>query len=178
MITKMLFERDMIMNIKFEELNSEHLHEVLEIYTYYVLNTTATFHSSALTTDEMKELVIFDNHKYKSFVILLDNFICGYVILTQHKKREAYDGTAEVTVYLKENYTRRGIGSQAVKLIEEYALTKDIHVLVATICGENSKSIGMFEKNGYEKCAHYKEVGRKFGKLLDVVVYQKIISYR
>lgn len=165
------------MSIKFEELTLEHLSEVLKIYTYYVLNTTATFHSNPLTMNEMKELVIFDNPKYKSFIILHDNIICGYVILTQHKKREAYDGTAEVTVYLKENYTGKGIGSQAVKFIEEYALTKDIHVLVATICGENNKSIGMFEKNGYEKCAHYKEVGRKFGKLLDVVAYQKIINH-
>ncbi len=48
-------------------------------------------------------------------------------------------------------------------------------MLVATICGENAASIGVFAKNGYEKCAHYKEVGQKFGQLLDVVAYQKIL---
>lgn len=64
----------------------------------------------------------------------------------------------------------------AVKYIEGFAKNKNIHVLVATICGENSGSINLFEKNGYTKCAHYKEVGEKFGQFLDVVAYQKIIS--
>jgi L-amino acid N-acyltransferase YncA len=50
-----------------------------------------------------------------------------------------------------------------------------MHVLMATICGENDKSIRLFEKNGYFKCAHYKEVEEKFGELLDVVAYQKIL---
>jgi L-amino acid N-acyltransferase YncA len=162
--------------VKFEEILETHLEKVLEIYTYYVLNTTATFHAHALDLQEMKELVIFDSPKYKTFVIYDEDTLCGYVILTQHKKREAYDGTAEVTVYLKNDYVGKGVGTLAVKFIEDYAKTKELHVLVATICGENSKSIRVFERNGYVKCAHYKEVGRKFGQLLDVVAYQKIIS--
>ncbi len=160
----------------FEEIRNEHLQEVLGIYTYYVLNTTSTFHARTLSMEEMKELVIFDSQIYKTFTIYYNGNLCGYVILTQHKKREAYDGSAEVTVYLKPDYIGKGIGTIAIQYIEDYAKTKDFHVLVATICGENSKSINLFERNGYSKCAHYKEVGRKFGQLLDVVAYQKIIS--
>jgi L-amino acid N-acyltransferase YncA len=163
-------------NVCFEEIKEEHLQSVLDIYTYFVLNTTATFHSHILTTEEMKKLVIFDNEKYKTFIILENGCICGYVILTQFKTREAYNETAEVTVYLKADYIGKGIGSLAISFIEDFAKKKDIHVLIAIICGENLESIKMFERNGYFKCAHYKEVGRKFGKLLDVVAYQKIIS--
>jgi L-amino acid N-acyltransferase YncA len=169
-------DRKIMDNIKFNEIKAEHLPKVLEIYTYYVLNTSATFHAHTLNLNEMKDLVIFDSPKYKTFVIYDEDILCGYVILTQHKKREAYDGTAEVTVYLKHDYVGKGIGSLAVIFIEDYAKTKELHVLVATICGENSKSIKVFERNGFVKCAHYKEVGRKFGQLLDVVAYQKIIS--
>jgi L-amino acid N-acyltransferase YncA len=165
-------------NIILKELQIEHLPMVLEIYTYYVLHTTSTFHAHELDLGEMKELVMFDNPKYRTFIIFDNDILCGYVLLTQHKKREAYDATAEVTVYLKYDYVGRGIGDAAVKFIEEYAKTRDFHVLVATICGENSKSIKVFERNGYVKCAHYKEVGRKFGQMLDVVAYQKIISYQ
>jgi L-amino acid N-acyltransferase YncA len=160
----------------FEEMKAEHLPEVLEIYNYYVLNTTATFHAHALSVEEMKELVIFDCDKYRTFIIKEDGCICGYVILTQYKKREAYDGTAEVTVYLKHDFIGKGIGSRAVQYIEDYAKKKDIHVLIATICGDNAKSIRLFENNGFFKCAYYKEVGRKFGQLLDVMACQKVIS--
>lgn len=123
----------------------------------------------------MRDLVFFDNPKYKTYVILAENELFGYVLLTQHKKREAYDTTAEVTVYLKPEWTGKGLGSLAVQYIEAFAQASEIHTLIATICGENDKSIKMFEKNGYLKCAHYKEVGKKFGNWLDVVAYQKIL---
>ncbi len=159
----------------FEEIRKEYLPEVLSIYTYYVLNTTATFHAHALTEAEMSELVFFENPKYHAYVIVCEDKIAGYVILTQHKKREAYDATAEVTIYLKPDCTGQGIGCKATQFIEEVALRQQMHVLVATICGENQRSIRLFEKNGYVKCAHYKEVGVKFGQYLDVVAYQKIL---
>lgn len=160
----------------FHEMKEEYLDKVLQIYTHYVLNTTATFHSRQLTREEMSEIVFFNSEKYKTFVICEEADVCGYVLITQHKKREAYDGTAEVTIYLKPAYIGKGLGSMAIKHIEEYAKIQRLHVLVATICGQNEKSIRLFEKNGYSQCAHYKEVGQKFGQLLDIVVYQKIIT--
>lgn len=160
----------------FEEIKEEHLTEVLEIYKYYILNTSATFHKHVLSKDEMRELVFFDCPKYKTFVIKSGGTICGYVILTRYSRREAFDDTSEVTIYLKPDYMGKGIGSQALQFIEAIARQQNMHVLIATICGENLKSISLFEKNGFTKCAHYKEVGKKFGKLLDIVAYQKILT--
>lgn len=159
----------------FEAMKEEYLDAVLQIYTHYVLNTTATFHSRPLTRAGMREIVFFNSDKYKTFVICEEGQVCGYVLITQHKKREAYDGTAEVTVYLKPIFIGKGIGSRAIRYVEEYAKKQKLHVLVATICGKNAESIRLFVKNGYIKCAHYKEVGEKFGQLLDIVAYQKII---
>ncbi|WP_424357733.1 N-acetyltransferase family protein [Methanocella sp. MCL-LM] len=162
--------------VNFEEIGEEHLDAVLDIYNHYVLNTTATFHAHAFGRDEFRELVFFDNPRYRTYVIKEAGAVCGYVLLTQHKKREAYDGTAEVTVYLVPGSVGKGFGSRALQFIEQIAKERGIHVLVATICGENARSIGLFERNGYDKCAHYREVGQKFGQRLDVVAYQKIIG--
>ena len=163
-------------NVIFEEVKEKHTQELLDIYTYYVLNTTATFHDHAITMDEMKELIFFENPVYKTFIIRIDEVICGYVILTQHKKREAYNKTAEVTIYLRDGYAGKGIGTKAVEYIEKYAKTVNMHALVATICGQNKNSINLFKHCGYFKCAHFKEVGRKFGQVLDVVAYEKILD--
>lgn len=163
-------------NYTFQEAKEEHLAALLEIYNYYVLNTTATFHASPLSVTDMRKLVLFDDCKYRTFVIKEYEVIMGYVLLTQHKTREAYDRTGEVTVYLQHNFTGFGVGSRAVQYIEEFARDKGFHVLIATICGDNDKSIQMFERNGYEKCAHYKQVGRKFDQWLDVVAYQKLLE--
>lgn len=160
---------------RFEEMREDHLDEVLQIYTYYVLNTTATFHANPPTREEMKDIVFFANKRYTTLVLLEENLIVGYVLLTQHKKREAYDATAEVSIYLKPDAKGKGIGSLAIHKIEEYAIRQGLHVLIATICGENEDSIRLFNKNGYFQCAYYKEVGQKFGQLLDIVAYQKIL---
>lgn len=165
-----------MIGIQFEELKLQHIQSVLDIYMHYVLNTTGTFHARTLSVKEIQEMVLFGSSKYKTFVIFYEGDLCGYVSMGPYKKREAYNGTAEVTVYLRHDKTGCGMGSQAVEFIENYARSKGIHVLVATICGENTASIRLFEKNGFEKCAHFREVGQKFGKLLDVVAYQKILK--
>jgi phosphinothricin acetyltransferase len=163
-------------DIIFEEMKEEYLSEVLQIYTYYVLNTTVSFHMQIPTRKQMRQMVFFNNEKYKTLVILDDKQICGYVLINQYKDREAYDATAEVTIYLKPESVGKGIGSIAISYIEDYAKQQGVHVLLAIICGRNEASIRLFSKNGYNKCAHYKEVGLKFGQLLDIVAYQKIIS--
>jgi len=162
--------------IIFEEMKEEYLSEVLPIYSYYVLNTTASFHVRIPTIEQMRQMVFFNNVKYKTFVILDNKQICGYVLITKHKDREAYDATAEVTTYLKPESIGKGLGSIALSFIEGYAKQQGIHVLLAIISGQNEASIRLCAKNGYTKCAHYKEVGQKFGQLLDIVAYQKIIS--
>lgn len=162
--------------ICFEEIQEKYLAEILDIYNHYVLHTTATFHAKALTLDQMREIVFFNSAKYRTYIIFSEIEICGYVLITQHKKREAYDGTAEVTIYLKPDQKGNGLGNLALNHIETFAKQQKLHVLVATICGENQASIRLFEKNGYTRCAHYREVGEKFGQRLDIVAYQKIIS--
>jgi Sortase and related acyltransferases len=164
-----------MVDISFEKMKLEYIPDVLDIYTYYILNSTATFHEKPLSIDEMKELVIFEDSRYEAYAIFEEKVICGYVILTQYKKREAYRFTGEVTIYLRNDCIGKGVGSQSIGFIENIARQKGFHSLVAIICGENEKSIGLFERNGYIKRSHLKEVGMKFGRWLDVVDYQKIL---
>jgi len=168
--------RQIASNVTFQRIEEQHLPAILDIYQYYVLNTTATFHTVIPTLDEMRVMVGMEHPVYRSFVIYDEYQICGYVVLDQHKKREAYDGTGEVSVYLRPDFVGKSIGGLALQHIERYAREKGLHVLAATISGKNTRSIRLFERNGYTKCAHYKEVGVKFGQYLDVVAYQKILD--
>jgi L-amino acid N-acyltransferase YncA len=60
--------------------------------------------------------------------------------------------------------------------MEGFAKGQGIRVLITHSTGDNAASIRMVEKNGYDKCAHYRQVGEKFGQRLDVVAYQKILD--
>jgi len=160
----------------FEKIKEDHLSSVLQIYNHYVLNTTATFHAQELITAQMRELVFFENPRYQTLVIFWNGECCGYVFITQHKKRQAYDATGEVSVYLKPGYEGKGIGSSALNQIEQHARCHHYHVLIATICSQNEASLRLFMRNGYQQCAHYKQVGRKFNQWLDVIACQKILD--
>lgn len=161
--------------IKLRELTENDLWIVKEIYNYYIVNSTATFHTEKITIEELKDTIPVDQPKYKSFLVIFNNIVCGYCYISQYKKRQAYDRTAEVTVYLKPNSTGLGIGKQVLLQLEKIAAKSGISVLIGIISGDNISSIALFEKCGYEKCAHFKQVGEKFGKILDVVAYQKTI---
>ena len=161
--------------LQFLDTTLNDIQELKDIYTYYIENTTATFHIGDISDREMHDILFYDDSVYKSFVIKSNNETAGYVLLCPYKKREAYRRSAEVTIYLKPSFTSKGIGSKAIQFVEEFAMTKDIHTLLSVICGENTSSRKLFEKNGYEQCGQLNKVGVKFGRVLDIVIYQKEI---
>lgn len=161
--------------VTFEPVKQEHIGQVREIYNYYVLNSTISFHTGEVSLEEMRDNVLLPDPRFKSFVILQNDAVCGYVLITRHKNKQAYDASGEVTIYLKPEYTGQGIGGLALDFIEDIAREQHFHTLVATVCAENGHSSSLFEHKGYESCAYYKEIGFKFGRRLDIRVFQKIL---
>lgn len=165
----------MIYDIKFQKLEETDLPVVKEIYDYYIAHSTATFHTEPISIAELKEFIHVNNSQYPSFMILSDGVTAGYCYFTYFKKRQAYDRSAEVTLYLKPEFCGHGIGKRVLKYLENIAKEKGIKNLLGIITGNNTESIKLFEKMGYFKCAHFKNIGEKMGLILDVVAYQKEI---
>ena len=160
-------------DIKFRSAKLEDLQRVKEIYAYYIENSTATFHINRISDEDMKKILFSGDELYESFVIMQENNIIGYVLLAPYSKREAFRVSAEVSIYLDNNVTSKGIGYRALNFIEDVARNKGIKTLLSLICGENCKSIKLFEKVGFYKCAHMKNVAKKFDRMLDLLIYEK-----
>ena len=167
--------RTMSQRVIFKEVKERDLPYVKEIYDWYIANSTATFHTEPISLDQIKEFVYMNHPLYQSFLIYYDKEFSGYCLLTNYKKRQAYDRTAEITIYLKPEYCGKGIGKTALYYLENVARKKGLKNLIGIISGENIQSIILFENAGYTRCAHFKNVGEKFGRVLDVVAYQKEI---
>jgi len=161
--------------MEFIKTSSSDMPVLCDIFNYYIKNTVGTFYTNELTVDQFSKNLIFENSKYISYSIYIGSVIVGFVSLTQHKAREAYNLTGEISVYLNRDNTGKGIGSKAIEFIENYAMSNRFHTLIATICGENINSIKLFESNNYMKCSHFREVGKKFDRFLDVISLQKIL---
>ena len=161
------------MSIKFMKTTKADLPIAKEIYMYYVENSTATFHIGEISDETMDNILFFDDSLYESFMIKEDEKYLGYVLLAPYSSRQAFRRSAEITIYIAPHATNRGIGHAAIEFIINIAKEKDIKVLLAVICGENSASINLFEKFNFIKRAHMKNVAEKFGRLLDLVIYEK-----
>lgn len=161
------------MSIEFKSISKENIPTALTIYNWYVLNSTATFHVKAIPQEELEKMVSLGHTKYQSFIILYNDEICGFCYLSQFRYKEAYNKSAEITLYLNQNSLGKGIGKATLTYLEKIAKENEITNLVAVITEGNDASIALFENDGYFKVGHLKNIGVKFGKALDVVSYQK-----
>lgn len=161
---------------QFTSFKREWLREALDIYNNYIKNTTVTFHIPLLTEPEMENILFFDDSRFESFGIFYEGTFAGYCIIALYKTRQAFACTTEFTIYLHPGFTGKGIGTKALNFLEAEALKREFHSAVGIISAENEGSIKLFAKNGYHQAAYFKEIGRKFNRYVDVVVYQKILS--
>ena len=163
-------------NIIFLEAKESDLNLLLELYNYYLINTTSTFDYKEINIDEFKSRISFSQSIYKTFLIKQEDKLAGFCFLTKFKNKPALDRTAEIGIYLYPEKTKKGIGKIAVNFLEDHARENKIKVIIADISGENKASIKLFSKLNYTKCGHLKEIAVKFDRILDVVYYQKILS--
>lgn len=161
------------MPITFQPITQESLTEVTAIYNHYVENSTATFHLEPVTEESMAQSLSIGSESYPSFVILDEGKLSGFCYMSRFRPKQAYDISAEVTLYLHPDFIRKGIGSAVLAFLEKEAKKRNIKNLLGVITAENTASMQLFERCGYEQAARLKNIGIKFGKTLDVVWYQK-----
>jgi L-amino acid N-acyltransferase YncA len=147
---------------------------VCDIYNYYVENTVITFEEKRVSPADMKKRFALYTETYPWLVCEVDGVLVGYAYASQWKAREAYRHTAEMTVYLKHSCVGRGYGKALYQALIESLKPTQCHVLLGCITLPNDVSVGLHEYFGFEKVAHFSEVGRKFDRWLDVGYWQKI----
>lgn len=153
----------------------EDLEPITEIYNDAIINTIATFDKEPKSIAEQR--IWFESHgdEYPIVVGELDKKIIGWAALSPYSARCAYSATAEVSVYIREDKRGQGFGRAMLEHILKLGHKKKFHVLIARIAGGNENSIHLFESVGFTHVGVMREVGQKFGRLLDVYIMQMIM---
>lgn len=150
------------------------------LYNHYVATSTATFAFDPIPVAEW----VADGPeagepgRHGGWAVEEGEAFAGYVLVVPFRSRCGYRDTAEVTVYLTPGHTGRGLGREALDHVDRHAAAAGLHALVAGACAENVASLRLFERAGYARVGHLREVGRKFGRLLDVVYLEKVVGSR
>jgi L-amino acid N-acyltransferase YncA len=147
---------------------------ITDIYNEAILKTTATFDTNPKTVEEQKPWFESHDSRYPILVAEKDGSVVAWASLSKWSDRCAYSDTAEISVYVKEEHRGKGIGKKLMHKILDQGQKKGLHTVIARISELNESSIHLHEAFGFEHVGTMKEVGRKFGKLLDVHLMQKI----
>lgn len=149
---------------------------VAAIYNEYVENSVATFDTEPVDEGDMG-LWIFDiASSFPCFVYEEDDEILGYCYAQPWNERDAYRYTLETTVYVARGREGKGIGEALMRKLIEECRRDGYHALIACITEGNAASDALHVKLGFKRVAHFKEVGLKFERWLDVADYELLLS--
>ncbi len=160
--------------LKIRTATRNDISSITEIYNEAVLNTTATFDIKPKTSSEQAKWFKRHTGKYMVIVAAQNGVVVGWASLSPWSDRSAYSNTADIAVYLKEEFRGKEIGKKLVEELLKKGPEIGLHTAIAKICSENEVSLKMFENLGFKNIGTMKEVGYKFGKVLDVHLMQII----
>jgi len=155
---------------------TEHIKRITEIYNEAIENTTATFDTEIKSEESRLQWLKDHDDQHPVIVAEINNEIIGFASLTRWSDRTAYDGTAEVSVYIDRNHRGKGVGKRMLEVITLEGEKAGLHNLISRITEGNLSSIHIHEQLGFDHIGVMREAGRKFGKFLDVHMMQKIFN--
>ena len=141
---------------------------IAAIYNHYVETTTITFEEQAVAADEMARRIADVGARLPWYVFERAEAVLGYAYATPWRARSAYRFSVESTVYVAPGCARQGIGSRLYKVLIDDLRARGMQVVLGGIAQPNPASVHLHQSVGFEKVAHFKRVGRKFGQWVDV----------
>jgi L-amino acid N-acyltransferase YncA len=143
----------------------------------HALHVDAVLHTTAIWQDEPHPRAWFDTwlaerqgDGWPVVVAEVDGVVAGYASYSTWRPHPGYRHTVEHSVYVVEAFRGRGVASALMGALVERATTEGRHVMMAGICSTNTGSIALHERLGFETVAVVPEVGRKFGRWLDLTM--------
>jgi L-amino acid N-acyltransferase len=150
--------------------------EILTIYNEVIRNTTAVYSDADVTLENREAW--FDakiEHGFPVFVARDGSGVLGFGTFGEFRDWPCYRYSVEHSVHVRADCRRRGIGRELVLALLERAARMQKHIMIAAIDVDNAASIALHESLGFTVVAHFREVGFKFGRWLDLKFLQRLI---
>jgi len=142
------------------------------IYNYYVAQSTCTYQLEPSTAEERAEW--FHGHGPRQPILVAEEHgrVIGWGSLSPFRERAGYRFTIENSIYIHHDHHRRGIGARMLEELIALAREHGYRVLIAGVDGEQDGSKRLHQKYGFVEVAHFRNIGFKFERWLDVFFYQ------
>lgn len=158
--------------IFFEKMSEVHRNDIMDIYNYYAENSMSAYSEKKLPYEFFNRFLEMTKG-YPAYAIKIDERIAGFCFIRAYNPFPAFKAAAEITYFLHNDFSGKGLGKLALEKLEKDAVEMGIHTLLASITSENTPSLKFHEKNGFEVCGRFTGIGKKFGRSFDIVWMEK-----
>lgn len=159
------------------DANENDLPVILDIYNDVIVNTTAVYSEKPHTLQMRKDWYLDRiNNDFPVFVADINGNIAGFCSFGHFRAWPCYRYTAELSLYVEGSYRGKGISKIMLQALIDRAREMNIHALLAGISADNQISINLHRSFGFVEVAHFKEVGYKFGRWLDLKFLELILN--
>ena len=143
--------------------------QVLDIYAYGLATRNATFETRVPTWEEWDTV----HHSFCRFVYVEDGKVVGWVALSPMSQRSCYRGVAEISVYVADGFSGRGIGTRLLKRAVEESELNGIWTLFASVFPENQATIRLHLGQGFREVGTRKRIAQLDGQWRDTIILER-----
>lgn len=163
-------------SIEIREAKPEDVPAITVIFNDAILNTTAVYFYDPVNEENRLEwLQIKHKDGWPVFVAEAEGQVLGFSTFGPFRPWPAYLHSVEHSVYVHPDHRGKGIGKHLIPPLLETAKAKNMHTLIAGIDASNAASVRLHGHFGFVQVAHFKQVGFKFGRWLDLLFMQKML---
>jgi L-amino acid N-acyltransferase len=164
------------MNIEIRPAGIDDLEAMLAIYNDAIVNTTAVYDYQPRAADAQRRW--FETKQAQRLPVLVaaeSATIIGFGSFGPFRPWPAYQYTVENSLYVDSAFRRKGAGTALLASLVAAAQTAGYHAMVAGIDATNEASLALHRKAGFEPVGHFREVGWKFERWLDLVFMERML---
>lgn len=165
------------MNIRIRPAERADLPAILDIYNEAVLNSTASYDYEPNTLEQRTGW--FEQHRQLGLPVIVavdtEGAVVGWGSLSKFREKIGYQYTVEHSVYVAAGQRGQGIGRSIVLALIELACALGKHSIIGGVDADNEVSLRLHQSLGFEQVAHFKQVGFKFDRWLDVIFMQRLL---
>ena len=146
---------------------------MLETYNDLIATTTSIYRDEPATIEERRSF--FEARTKAGYPVIVAedaSGVIGYASFGDFRAWPGYRFTVEHSVYARQDRRGSGVGGALMRELIARARGMGKHVMIGGVDAENTASLRFHERLGFEKVAHFKQVGFKFGRWLDLTFLQ------
>jgi L-amino acid N-acyltransferase len=167
-----------VMSLTVRNANLADVPAILEIYNDVIATSTAVYTSEPRSLED--RLDWFKDRVAKGFPVLAayhGDTLVGFATYGEWRGSWAgYFYTVEHSIHIAAGFRGQGIGNSLMRALIERAKAQGKHVMLGGVDASNEQSLKFHRGLGFEPVSHFKEVGRKFDRWLDLVFVQKLLD--